>query len=97
VNNSPYDPRRESQRIDGPDGLPIATTLQLRAHRENKTNAFYEAHSNAKLMASAPDLLGAVRLAKQQISDIHADESWAKGTLSVIRAAIAKATGEATA
>lgn len=61
VNNSPLDPSRESQRIDGPDGLPIASTLQLHMHRDDHIQAYYEARDNARLVAASPEMFDSLK------------------------------------
>ena len=53
---------------------------------------FNYTEGDARLIAAAPDMLGALRIAEQQINDNYGHESWARGTLAVIRSAIAKAT-----
>jgi hypothetical protein len=83
---------RESQRIDGPEGMQIASTMVLSGH--DKTSAFYEAHGNAKLIAAAPDLLAALKRLTELVQwhGLVGQANWNKDE---VFAAIAKATGSA--
>lgn len=50
--------------------------------------------ANANLIAAAPDMLAALRDALHTLEHSSGDEpGWAKGSIAVIRAAIAKAEG----
>ena len=97
VNNATYDHSRESQRIDGPEGYPIAMTMQIR-HKKDKTAAFYEAHANARLIAAAPKLLQALQsvvILLEPIPGGVADKE-ALQLLAEWEALISQATGSAS-
>jgi hypothetical protein len=88
INNNIIDNIGDAVRIDGPDGLPVASILKLYAHREDKTDAFYEAHANSALIAAAPDMLSALQAIMAEVAGVQKDTKY-----EAARAAIARATG----
>ena len=83
---------REAETVRGPDNVRIAATYKLHEHREDKAKAFYEARANARLIATAPEMLAALRVAQSELHYFIATRG--REAHELVRAAIAKATGE---
>jgi hypothetical protein len=79
--------------VDGPaDGIEVHDTFGRTASVWGDQDASSEAWANASLIAAAPDLLAAARLANQELIDMGQGSSGSPA-LVALWAAIAKAEG----
>ena len=79
--------------VDGPDeGIEVHDTFGRTASVWGDPDANSEAWANAHLIAAAPDLLAAARLANQELIDMGQGSSGSPA-LVALWAAIAKAEG----
>jgi hypothetical protein len=79
--------------VDGPDeGIEVHDTFGRTASVWGDQGANSEAWANASLIAAAPDLLAAARLANQELIDMGQGSSGSPA-LVALWAAIAKAEG----
>lgn len=62
--------------------------------REKNERANRECIANARLIAAAPDLLEALKAARDELDEYRVDTNSMPSTLEIIDAAITKATGE---
>lgn len=82
--------RDDAQRIYAGD-VSIASVHYL---PQKTTESFYQAHANARLIASAPDLLAALREIVDYFGPLPDVDNGLDQTLTNARAAIARATGD---
>ena len=74
--------RAENSSVICPDGSIVTCCVRGSVDRQNQAEDF----ATARLIAAAPDLLDALRVAEESVGDLKA--------LEIVRAAIAKATGD---
>ena len=74
--------RAENSCVICPDGSIVTYCVRGRVDRKNQA----EDWATASLIAAAPEMLDALRVAEESVGDLKA--------LEIVRAAIAKATGD---
>jgi hypothetical protein len=81
----------EAETIRGADNVRIAATYKIHEHRADRMGAYYETRANARLIAAAPELLEALKVAESELRYHAATRN--SEALNIVRAAINKATG----